>query len=233
MRQAPTCSRARPDVDAATIDDDQLSRLDVRGQGAKRNRQIVETHVWRQGGPYRLARKRSSCWPATAPVGSTAVPLRTPNSAPPKRRRSSSLLRTERLRTIRIVGEHALPARVAQRLLDAIRADTGSPRAADDRAHAGTHDAVDRHAQLLQHAQHADVCRAARTAAAQYETGAWAIGWWAFVCRGGGGPAVSRQSPARRPCQRTGVKPRAAAESTDVSCRKTARTASPVEATWG
>ena len=50
--------------------------------------------------------------------------------------------------------------------------------AADDRAHAGAGDAVHRHAQLLQHLEHADVRDAARAAARQREADARGRGGW-------------------------------------------------------
>ena len=66
----------------------------------------------------------------------------------------------------RLVREERRPVEAREELLQLRRRHARRVEAADERAHAGRADVVDRHAQFLQHLEHADVgepaCRAAR-----------------------------------------------------------------------
>ena len=85
----------------------------------------------------------------------------------------------------RPVGEHGRPVGAGG---EALELGGRAPRrvgAADHRAHAGAHHDVDRHAQLLQHAQHADVREAPRPATRQHQPNARAPGGRRRIGRSG------------------------------------------------
>ena len=69
----------------------------------------------------------------------------------------------------RAIAERVLPVQRADQRLDLRGRHARGIQAADDRAHAGAGDRVDRHAHLVEYFQHADVRRAARAAAAQHQ----------------------------------------------------------------
>ena len=58
----------------------------------------------------------------------------------------------------------------------------GGVAGADQRAHAGARDAVDRHAHLLEHLEHADVRAALRAAAGEHEPDTRALAGGAVLC---------------------------------------------------
>ena len=74
-------------------------------------------------------------------------------------------------RPLGLIAEHHIPAGVTNYRFHFRGAAPRNPGCTDDRAHAGADDAVDRHAQLLEDAQHADVGDTAGAAPAQHETG--------------------------------------------------------------
>ena len=67
--------------------------------------------------------------------------------------------------TGRAVAKRILPVQGGHDRLDLSWTQTARIKPAHDGAHAGAGDRIDRHVHLLQHLQHADVRRAARTAA--------------------------------------------------------------------
>ena len=69
----------------------------------------------------------------------------------------------------RIVVEHVLPVDALEHRLDLGRVVARRVEAADDRAHRGAGDALDRHMLAFEHLEHADMRRAARAAAAEDE----------------------------------------------------------------
>ena len=69
------------------------------------------------------------------------------------------------------IDEHRVPVQRAHLRLDLGRAQAAGVQAADHRAHAGADDAVHRDALAFEHLDHADVRHAARTAAAEDQTG--------------------------------------------------------------
>ncbi len=71
----------------------------------------------------------------------------------------------------RVVAEHVFPVDALEHGLDRIGVVTRGIEAARDRTHRGSGHAVDRDAFAFEHLQHTDVCRAARTAAAEHEAG--------------------------------------------------------------
>ena len=69
----------------------------------------------------------------------------------------------------RPVGHHARPIGLARHLFQVRHGSAGRIRAAHHATHAGAHHHVDRHMQLLQHFQDADMRETARPAARQHE----------------------------------------------------------------
>ena len=69
----------------------------------------------------------------------------------------------------RAVAEHRVPVGARDELRHLLRRRARRERAADHRAHAGPGDAVDRHAQFLEHLEHAQMRGAPRAAARQRE----------------------------------------------------------------
>jgi len=72
----------------------------------------------------------------------------------------------------RVIDEHVGPVRRGQRLAHFFRRHAGRPGPGDQCPHARPGDAINRHAQLLQNLEHADMRRPARPAAAQHEANA-------------------------------------------------------------
>jgi hypothetical protein len=70
------------------------------------------------------------------------------------------------------VAQDAVPVGVERELLELGRRVSGGVQPADDRAHAGTGHAVDRHVQFLEHLQHADVRQPERAAAGEHQADA-------------------------------------------------------------
>ncbi len=71
--------------------------------------------------------------------------------------------------TWRAVTDHVLPVEFAEYAFDFVAAQSCGIEPAHDRAHARAGDCVDRDVHLLEHADHADVGRAAGTATAQHQ----------------------------------------------------------------
>ena len=93
-----------------------------------------------------------------------------------------------------IVGECVPPVDRADQFLEVIHGVTGGVKPADDCANAGPGNGVDRYPLALQLAQHADVRRAAGTAAAEHETDTGPI---RRVCVGQAQRRVGRLSGCR------------------------------------
>ena len=71
-----------------------------------------------------------------------------------------------------LAADHPLPVDGNEEFFELVGRNPGGITAADERAHAGAGDAIDRHAQLFQHLQHADVRAALRATAREHETDA-------------------------------------------------------------
>ena len=71
-----------------------------------------------------------------------------------------------------LAADHPLPVDGDQEFFELVSRYAGGITAADERAHAGAGDAIDRHAQFFQHLQHADVRAALRATAGEHEADA-------------------------------------------------------------
>ena len=68
--------------------------------------------------------------------------------------------------------------------LDLLARQAAGIQPADHRAHAGAGDRIDRHVQLIEHLEHADVRRAARAAAREHQSDARRAGGAATIAPG-------------------------------------------------
>ncbi|MNV36705.1 hypothetical protein D3C71_1281930 [compost metagenome] len=102
----------------------------------------------------------------------------------------------------RLVAQHLGPVDPVQHRFDLIGGVARGIQAADHRAHRGADDAVDRHALALEHLEHADMGRAAGTAAAKDQTGPGAVGNLCCGINGrGSGLRHRHERGARQRCQ--------------------------------
>ena len=74
-----------------------------------------------------------------------------------------------------LAADDFLPVDADDEFLELCRRDARRIAAADQRAHAGAGDAVDRYVQFFQHLQHADVRTALGAAAGEHQTDAWPL----------------------------------------------------------
>ena len=113
-----------------------------------------------------------SFWPWMSPFGQQEV------SAAQAERKFHEEVLVLLLATKRELGarwtilERVLPVERAHDALDVVRGEPGGIEAADDGAHAGARDRVDRDVQLIEHLQHADMRGAARAAAGEHKADA-------------------------------------------------------------
>ncbi|HEY5324824.1 MAG TPA: hypothetical protein VIK58_18505, partial [Caldimonas sp.] len=151
----------------ALAEDDRLAGDQVGRDRAIGNRQLVEIEVAGSG-------RESAQHGFEADPRDGALLQR--DSAPVE----AGLDREELLEIVELAPDHLVLARrilveqgprgdLRQRLLHLRRGQPGRIRAADDRTHARSGHAVDRHLQLLQHLDDADMGGAARAAAGQDE----------------------------------------------------------------
>ena len=101
--------------------------------------------------------------------------------------------------------DDGLPVDPDQERLQFVGRNAGGVTRADQRAHAGAGDAVDRHVHLLEHLQHADVGAALGAAAGQHEPDAWAgrVGTrGSRACLSGGRRSCATQGDQCKKCRR-------------------------------
>ncbi len=148
-----------------------LAVLDVRGDGPIGNRQLVEVahgaHVEREA-----AQGLSELLTLDESLGQDELAVLEPERKAHEERLIVLLAPEGHFLPGGAIGERVLPVDRAERLFDLARGQARGVQAADNGAHAGAGDGVDRHAQLLEHLQHADVSSATRAAAAQHQADA-------------------------------------------------------------
>jgi hypothetical protein len=158
----------------ARIHDDELARLQIRGNGPKRNRQPIEVLHLRDGNRRRaqhLLELLSLDEPARIgePLGAHAERIAHEKVA-------IVLFAPEaELRARRTVLKRFLPIQRRDQPFDLRRRDAGGVEPADDRTHAGAGNGVDRDTHVLDDFQYADMSGTARPAAAQDEADARAV----------------------------------------------------------
>ena len=76
-------------------------------------------------------------------------------------------------RAIAGAADDRLPVHILDELIDLARGHAGCIAAADQRAHAGAGNAINRDPHFLQHLEHPHVCPAPGTAAGKRETDSW------------------------------------------------------------
>lgn len=174
------------------VENDRLAGDDVGGHRPERDRQAQKSSTSSTASVSRRKMLsietpaispfgRCSPWRSTQlPVDETAVVL--------------GLAPHRHLGAGRRVVEDVAPVRRRDQALHPRDRRSGRVRAADDRPHARARDAVDRHAQVLEDLEHADVRRAARAAAGECERDARALA--------GGGVGRLRAREARREARR-------------------------------
>ena len=99
-------------------------------------------------------------------------------------------------------ADDGLPVDAGHEFLELGRRQARRVTGADQRAHAGAGDAVDRHMQLLEHLEHADMCAALGAAAGQHEPDARAVRRHVAGTRVGG-----NRSHLRRQCEQRRTAP--------------------------
>jgi hypothetical protein len=146
-----------------------LARHDVAGHGTKRDRELVEVVDLRR--PQRLARDdHVDDLALHEPDGQLELAVVETRLLIDEKRIVVALA-PERLQLARRdVQERRLPLEAVDEVLEVRDAHAGDVESADDGADARARDVVDRHSQLLERLQHADVRAAARAAAGQHET---------------------------------------------------------------
>ncbi len=106
-----------------------------------------------------------SFWPWMRPFGSRKLPLRRPSGNFTRKFWSSCLRRNvSSARGGRSLNASCQSSVLTMRSMSSAE-ESGRIQAADDGAHAGARDRIDRHVHLVEHFEHADMGRAARAAA--------------------------------------------------------------------
>ena len=164
-------ARAHRRDEVAGIHHDRLAGFEIRRDGAKRNRQTVEALDLRDR-QRRIAQHLFELLPLHQ-AGRQHEPRLLHAEREAHQEVALVLLAAEaELLARRAIAKRVLPVQRANQRLDLGARHAGGIQAADDRAHARTGDRVDRHAHLVQYFQHADVRRAACTAAAEHQADA-------------------------------------------------------------
>ena len=161
-------ARAHGLVEAPGVEDDLLARDHVGGDRAVGDRQLVEVldvvDVARElvQEELEIAARQRALEPEEFAVAIAELERE-------RKRRELFLAAEADVAALGTVGQQGGPAHRAELALHLVRRHAARVEAADDRAHGGAGDVVDRHAHLVQHLEHADVREAARASARQDE----------------------------------------------------------------
>ncbi len=190
--------------DVALVQHDHPSADHVGGDGAVRNRQLVEVALHARAGHvgaqqvFDAAGVHEAAGHDDAALADAELELVAVGDA--------LALLLDRLEVAAALSaDDGLPVDADQELLQFVGRNAGGVPRADQRAHAGAGDAVDRHVHLLEHLQHADVGAALGAAAGQHEADAWAgrVGTrGSRACLSGGRRSCATQGDQCKKCCR-------------------------------
>ncbi len=163
----------------ATLHDEGFAMLDVRRDGAKRNRQFVEVihmrHVHCELAQHQIELLSLHDALRQHQVGTAHAELEI------DRKFRIILLATKAQEfALGLVGKRGRPIQRFDQFLKLRGAHAARIEAANDRSHTRAGDDVDRYALALELHEHADVRRTTRTATAEHQPDAWAL---ALICR--------------------------------------------------
>ena len=172
-RQQPGHRHARPHglCQRPAAEHHALAGADVGGHQRHRQRQVFE-HRLAQVGAHQLVEEQLDLLPGHHPRGCGQALRRDAQLAARQEALQDVLAAQAQVAVVATVDEQVVPVDDGELAAHALGADAGGPGAGHQGAHAGAGDAVHRHAQPLQHLQHADVRRAASATAAQHQADA-------------------------------------------------------------
>ena len=169
------CAHRRREV--ALVEHHHLAGDHVGRNGAERDRQAVEARLHAGAGDVGAQQVFDAARVDDAARHDDALVLQSKLEIVAVGHAGALLL--DRLQvTLAESADDGLPVNFDQELLQCIGRDAGRVACADQRAHAGARDAVDRHAHFLEHLQHADVRAAFRPTSGEYQADARPVACW-------------------------------------------------------
>ena len=168
------------------VEYDHLAGFEVGGDGAEGDRQIVEG-LDVDGGKGQRAQQKAEFLAGDEARGGAEAVLADTEFDVEQGEVVLDLLAIRDVGAWRAVAEGVEPVDLFEAVLHLVRGMARGVEAADDGAHAGADDEVDRYLEVLEHLQHADVGRAACAAAGEDQAYDRAVPYFAVVVLAGFG----------------------------------------------